>query len=406
MLKERRRSVMPRRDRRLLMVLVISLAVTATSQHIFANSPKLEKLPVSTDLLRAHYPKRVPRYIGDRVMAVFENPNGNGPSHRAVAEAMRHDARMLEILSTDSTVLHGPTWTKVLKRREEILKIVEKLLALPEEKIDIWDASVILSKDAFPNLNIRKLNREFDVFVSRAGLLANRKDNPDFHVRALNTFIYKRWGIEYDKADYLGRNLINRYAHGVLTTRKGTCANLATFYIAVAQRLGFPVKAVSAPQHLFARYDDPRLLFQNIDPSGQGGYSPDAEYIEDMEIPSIALEKGTFMRTMSNRELLAEIIADHATAYYAEELKDYATAIMILDRALVNSPKAADYWYVMGQIYKNWGSEEVVPKMRETKYTRGFVFMQKSKRMGKGKPLEEGYWKKLQQKKGKGRPGA
>ena len=366
------------------------------------STSKLEKSPTAG--LLATYPKRVPKYIGDRVMTVFEHPRQDGPVHRAVAAAMRHDALALELMTTDAAILHGPTFSAVLQRRERILATVDQLLAIPEKDIDIWSVAMTLAQDAYPDLDKTKLNREFESFVSRAGALAKARDDPDFHVRALNTFIYKKWGIAYDTSDYMGRKLINRYPHGVLTTRKGSCANLATFYISVAQRLGFPVYAVAAPQHYFARYVDPRLFFQNIEPTGRGGYSPDAQYVRDMEISPLAIEKGTFLRTMTHQELVADMIADHA-GHYAVELKDYPTAIAILDRALARYPRAADYWYFMGQIYKFWGFQEVMREVREIKFTRAFVFMQKALRMGKGKPLEEGYWKELQKKPAKRGPG-
>lgn len=338
-------------------------------------------------------------------MAAFENPKGDGPAHRAVAAAMGRDVADLELYSTDSITLHGPTWAKVLKRRARILATVERLLAIPEEKVDIWEVALTLAEDMDEAFDKKSVNAEFERIVAEARAMANARDDPDYHVRALNTYIFKKLAVEYDKSDYAGQRLASRYAHTVVVTKKGTCANLAYFYIAVAQRLRFPVYAVGAPLHVFARYVDPRLMFQNIDPAGRGGYSSDATYIKDLEIPQVSIENGSFMRTMTHGELAAEMIVEHAVGFYSQTLKDHVTAIMIMDRALAKAPQNSDLWNLMGQIHKNWANQEVEPGLRDLKYTRAFVFIQKAMRMGRGKPIDRGYIKKLQEMPTKRGPG-
>lgn len=140
------------------------------------------------------------------------------------------------------------------QRREAILGIVDYIFSIPENELDIWKVELTLAHDAYPDLDMKALTEEFESIVSRAKDMTPADASPDLRIRTLNTLLYRRLGIDYDKTDFMGEKLINRYAHGVVQTKKGTCANMAAFYIAVAQRLGYPVQAVAAPQHLFARY--------------------------------------------------------------------------------------------------------------------------------------------------------
>ena len=285
------------------------------------------------------------------------------------------------------------------QRREAILEKIEYIFSIPENELDIWKVALTMAHDAYPDLDMKSLTEEFEAIVSRAKDMTPSDASPDLRIRTLNTLLYRRLGIAYDKTDFIGEKLINRYAHGVVQTKKGTCANMAAFYIAVAQRLGYQVQAVAAPQHLFARYVDPQLEKQNIDPASQGAWNSDDDYIHDMEIPLKGIENGVYLRTMTRRELAAELVADHGAYYYGQVLKDPQAAIAILRRALDVSPRAAEFWHLLGQMHLKWASEDYDRDLRNAKKDIGHDFMNKAKEMGIGKPLAKDYWKHPPQKR-------
>lgn len=299
----------------------------------------------------------------------------------------------LEVLSPDM-VMHAREHSASMKRRRHILPIVDKILAMPEEEIDIWKVSLTLAKDTEPDLDVGFYTAQFNDIVMQARGMTPPAATADYRVRVLNTLLYKRIGYEYDKDDYMGKKLINRYAYGILKTKKGTCSNMATFYIALAQRLGYPVYAVGAPQHLFARYIDPSHKRQNIEPTGKGGWSSDEDYIRDTEIPERAIKNGAYMRTMTHREFAAEQIVEHASVYYVQVLKDYPTAIALMEKALAIIPNSAHSWRLLGQSYKGWAAKDSSRQTAGMKRTKGIFFLQKAEQLGVGTPLREGYWKK------------
>jgi regulator of sirC expression with transglutaminase-like and TPR domain len=279
-------------------------------------------------------------------------------------------------------------------RRQRFLQTVDVMLSLPESEFDIWKVSLTLARNANPSLDLKTLTEEFEGIVEQAREMTPTDASPDHRIRTLNTLLFKKLGIEYDKTDYMGRKPINRYVYGVVQTRKGTCANLAAFYIAVAQRLGWPVYAVAAPQHLFARYVDPTLEMQNIDPTSQGGWDSDEEYIRKTEIPQKAIDNGVYLRTMTYKELAAELIADHGAYYYGTVQRDYQGAADVMEKALRNSPRASESWNILGQIYDRMSRREWDPDVREALRMKGVFFKNRSGELGIGQPLRDDYWKK------------
>jgi len=315
------------------------------------------------------------------------------PPPRRAEAAIDITMAELELMSPDM-VLRAREWTASFHRRQHILPIADTILGLPEEEIDIWKVSLTLARDAEPDLDMGRYTAEFNEIVGQARRMTPPSATADYRVRALNTLLYKRLGYAYDKEDYLGKKFSNRYAFGIIKTKKGTCSNMATFYIALAQRLGYPVYAVGAPQHFFARYVDPTLKYQNIEPTGNGGWDSDKDYIRNMEIPDMAVQNGAYLRTMTHREFAAEQIVEHASFYYAQKLKDYPTAIALMEKAIVRIPKSSDTWRLLGQTYKSWGAQDSGRQTAEMKRAKGLFMLQLAQDLGVGPPLREGYWKK------------
>lgn len=318
-----------------------------------------------------------------QVDPAFERPEDR------VAAAMRLDTFQIEAMTTDATTMDYNRWQPSLERRKKILPAIRRILSLTENEIDIWNVSMTLAKDAYPDLDVERYDREFNEVVERIRRATPPDADPERRIRTMNTIIYRKMGVAYDKEDLESQKLINRYAVGVLKTNRGSCVSLELFYLAIAQRLRYPIYPAAAPQHLFARYVDPALKMQNIDPSGRGNFFPDEDYVRRLGIPARAIENGTYLRTFSYQELAGFMVADHGAFFYGDTLKDLPLGIAILERGLDHSQNNSEYWYNLGQLYNHWAQQEISPEIRETKSIRAAVFIQKGRRMGIGKPNEQ-----------------
>jgi regulator of sirC expression with transglutaminase-like and TPR domain len=226
---------------------------------------------------------------------------------------------------------------------------IEKLAALPEDKIDIGIVSLTLAKEFYPDLDIEAYSAQIDAMAKNVKLLTRYSTDPDFRIRALNSYLYKVEGIQYDLTDPLGKKPENRYLNGILDTKKGSCVTMPLLYLAIAQRLGYPIYPVATPDHLFLRYEDPKLKMKNIEATGGGGFNPEGKYKADFRISDKAIENGVYLRTMTYRELLADLIAQNGIEYGING--DMLRATKYLEVAVKLNPRCAEIYDNLGRAY-------------------------------------------------------
>jgi regulator of sirC expression with transglutaminase-like and TPR domain len=139
-------------------------------------------------------------------------------------------------------------------------KEIDRFITMKENDIDIGIVALTLSKEVFPNIDIQAYSKRIDIMVSDIRRLTKGSTDPDYRVRAMNTYLYKRKGFAYDTSDLETKKPENRFLSGYMDTRKGSCVTMPLLYLVLAQRLGYPVYPVPAPDHLFLRYIEPGFL--------------------------------------------------------------------------------------------------------------------------------------------------
>jgi regulator of sirC expression with transglutaminase-like and TPR domain len=218
---------------------------------------------------------------------------------------------------------------------------IQKQLQLPEDKIDIGLAALTFAKEIYPHINVTDYSKRIDQLAERARYLIQSQGryDPDRIIRALNTFFYQREGFRYDRSADAFSKIENHYLTGVLDTKQGTCFNLPMLYMAVAQRLGYPVYPVMAPDHVFLRFVSPGLKEQNIEATEGGGYSPDEDYIQRLNITEKGLKSGAYLRTLTYRQFLARLLETNAITLGRRG--DLTKAIRYLERVIQIDPKSA-----------------------------------------------------------------
>ncbi len=102
------------------------------------------------------------------------------------------------------------------------------------------------------------------------------------------------------------------FIHGLLDPKQGgTCASMPVLYAAVGRRLGYPIKLVSAREHLFCRWDSPTERF-NIDGASNGGWDAkeDAFYHTwPKPITQAEIDRGEYLKSMTPAEELAVFLS-------------------------------------------------------------------------------------------------
>lgn len=220
---------------------------------------------------------------------------------------------------------------------------IRKILSLPENQIDLGYTFLLLSKDAYPEFDIKE---GMGILNSMAGrmeqfltMINGDPNKPEDRIGTLNTFLFREgpWNnagngrfikYEYDLASTEVMQPKALFLVNALTTLKGTCSSLPMLWYAVADKLGWPIQAVRMPGHIFLRYTGMKTI--NIDPSSYGGSISNAQYIEDFKISETAIKNGSYMKSLSKKEFISTLLVNNAF-YCISEHMDTASAVEYLE---------------------------------------------------------------------------
>lgn len=255
---------------------------------------------------------------------------------------------------------------------------IQKQLNLPEDKIDIGLAALTFAKEFYPNLDIAAYSKRIDLIADKARQLAQGTPDPETRIRILNTVIHQMEGIHYDHSPFARSRQDYYFLNGILDTKQGICYTMPLLYIAVAQRLGYPLHPVMAPDHVFVRYVDPNFTEQNIETTSGGKYFPDEYYIKAFAIGKKGMKSGSYLRTLTYREFLGYMLAANAVFHgrNGESLK----AIVYLEKSAQLDPKFADHYDNLRIVYTGLG--EVNPRMAAIYRGKAEAYARKAKDLG------------------------
>jgi len=229
-----------------------------------------------------------------------------------------------------------------------ISRAVQKELALPESQIDIGIAALTIAKEAYPGLDIKTYSVKLDELAGKARWLAKGTPDPETRIRVLNTVLFRHEGFRYDHEGFAqGGRKEHYYLNGILDAKKGNCFTMPLLYVAVAQRLGWPIYPVTTPSHLFARYADPAFTRQNIETTSGGKYFEDEWYIKDFSIGPSALNARSYLRTLTYKEYLGHILYAGAYAF----TKDGHKVLAYTEKAAALDPRDPTFYQSLGDGY-------------------------------------------------------
>jgi hypothetical protein len=165
-----------------------------------------------------------------------------------------------------------------------------------------------------------------------------------FRVLVLATVLQQDCGVPYDpelidRDDYFSRPE-HLFIHGVLQGGGGTCSSLPPVYVAVGQRLGYPLRLVQTYNHLFARWDDPETGERfNVECTSRGLNCHPDDYYRNWPRPTTPEEVEAYgwLVSQTPREDLAWFLVNRGhclldNRLYPEAVEAYARAVALTSR--------------------------------------------------------------------------
>ncbi len=128
----------------------------------------------------------------------------------------------------------------------------------------------------------------------------------------------------------------------------GTCVSMPVVYVAVARRLGYPVKLVTTREHVFARWEDEKDRF-NIEATGQGlnTYSDDHYRTWPSTLTPKERASGAYLRSLTPAQELGLFMA--ARGYVLEDTGKKLEATVAYACAHMLDPVSIDSFDNLGR---------------------------------------------------------
>lgn len=236
---------------------------------------------------------------------------------------------------------------------------IQEYLERDERDIDIGIAALILSKEAYPNIDINAYSKLIDQMVKVSSAIESNEKPlfKDAGIEKINVFLYMKgpwngnWEWKYEKKYDDSAVAKNNWLPYYIDNRLGNCVSMPTLWLAIGQRMGLPVNGSLAPQHIFVKFDN-GVVKANVETTGIGGNNSDSMMIAQIENASPTIIKGgSYYRQLSRKEYVAALIVNNA-AYAYREKNDSTLAMKYLELAVKYNSKMPEAFFSMYHITK------------------------------------------------------
>lgn len=131
-------------------------------------------------------------------------------------------------------------------------RALQALLALPDEAIDLAQASLLIAREEYPELQV---SRYLDLLDQMAAEVRGRMrggEGATSRIAHLNRYLFEEQGFRGNIEAYYDPK--NSFLNDVLDRRMGIPISLSTVYIEIGRRVGCPLGGVAFPGHFLVRY--------------------------------------------------------------------------------------------------------------------------------------------------------
>jgi formylglycine-generating enzyme required for sulfatase activity/regulator of sirC expression with transglutaminase-like and TPR domain len=221
-------------------------------------------------------------------------------------------------------------------------------LALPENKIDLTETLLLISRHWDPRLDSASLKNTIDRLTESARRQLKDNPSPKQTVEILRKVIHEEGGYRYTEAlDPAGIpvNPAELFLHGLLQTRRGYCMNLSLLYLILGERLNLPLVGVPMPNHFFVRYDSTEYQ-TNIEATEGGTAFPDSFYEQRF---GVAKGSKYFMTNLNKKQTLGAYFSNVGLVMYRAAKPEIA--IFYLEQSANINPQSIDALNNLGNIY-------------------------------------------------------
>lgn len=197
----------------------------------------------------------------------------------------------------------------------------------PDKELDLARASLLFALAEYPDLNIKKYLDLLDRIAGEIAAQLTPERYPLKVIKTINNHLFNHYKFRGNKANYYDPN--NSFLHQVLDHKLGIPISLSVVYLAIAQRLNFPMVGIGMPGHFLIRPEFEEVgIF--VDPFNQGEILFEADCqarLDETYNTQLSLDS-SWLAPVSKKQILSRMLNNLKFIYLHRREIDKALATM------------------------------------------------------------------------------
>ncbi len=208
----------------------------------------------------------------------------------------------------------------------------------PDEHIILEKAALHIAQEEYPTLEVDRYLSQLDDIAEEVRKRLPLEPYPLKTLQTINRYLFDELKFVGNTTDYYDPR--NSFLNDVIDRRTGIPITLSVVYLAIAQRIDFPMVGIGMPGHFLIRPDQEEMeIF--VDPFTQGEilFPQDCQDRLNQLFGQPVEMQPQFLETVSNRQLLARMLTNLKAIYLNKN--QIESALAAIERILLLFPNAA-----------------------------------------------------------------
>jgi regulator of sirC expression with transglutaminase-like and TPR domain len=205
-----------------------------------------------------------------------------------------------------------------------------------DDQISLERAALYVAMEEYPELDVEAYINGLDIMAADVLEELPSELYPMKVLRAINHYLFEDLGFTGNQTEYYDPR--NSFLNDVIDRRTGIPITLSLVYLAIADRIGFPMIGVNMPGHFLIRPAvDEMEVFVDAFHQGEILFPQDCEELL-MKVFDRRVElRPDYVESVGNRQFLGRLLTNLKVIYINQ--KEFGKALDALDRILLLFPE-------------------------------------------------------------------
>lgn len=218
-----------------------------------------------------------------------------------------------------------------------------------DENISLEKAALYIAQEEYPDLEIDKYLIEIDRMAAEVKTRLPEAPYPLKIIQTINRYLYEELGFAGNSEDYY--DPCNSFLNDVIDRRTGIPISLALLYLAIAERIEFPMVGIGMPGHFLIRpaVNDEMDIFVDAFHDGEILFPQDCQERLNQLAGQPVEMRPQFLEAVAPKQFLARMLTNLKGIYLNQGKID--KCLSMIERILILFPEAAYELRDRGIIY-------------------------------------------------------